>query len=211
MVKDGVAIKGVPGKRMHADDPIGFLRGRDRNLAAEFVFFVSLAFGDAANLRRVDAVDLVLCLLTVFLAMDFLCDPKDMGEPLARLFYLALDIPDHAAEHGAEPATGFARLQGVFAVPGTDVQEQHLAAKVSISLRQGDAGPLRGLDEHGPGAIIELGVGRWRNVLRLNRRIDVHVVEVRWLGDFGAEGEVNGLFDHGLGPFDTDVVTPFDE
>ena len=80
-----------------------------------------------------------------------------------------------------------------------------------ISLRQDDAGLLRGLDENIPGAILELGIGRRRDVLRLNSRIDVHMVEIRRLGDFRAKGKFKGLFDHGLGSLDTDVVTPFDE
>jgi hypothetical protein len=52
-----MAVKRIVHKGMHVNNQVRLYRGGDRNLATEFLWFMSLAFSDTVNFWCVDTVD----------------------------------------------------------------------------------------------------------------------------------------------------------
>lgn len=85
--------------------------GRNRHLAAELIFFVRLAFGDALHFWRVHAVELVVVI--PLLSIDALGLGQQLLEIRGRFGQFALDIAQDPAQKFLQLLLLFARSLGL--------------------------------------------------------------------------------------------------
>ena len=170
------AIVGVAVLRRDRDHPVALGGRHDGHLAAEFIFLVRFAFGDAFDLRRVHAVELgrVILLLRVYARSV----REQFFEARCRSRVFTLDIPQHAAEIVAQ-------LLGLFlgplelARPGVAaLVVERLLADPLVALAQLDAGLLRFPHHRRAGLLVKPGVGRKGDGFLLYRGVNVDALKI---------------------------------
>ena len=186
-----VAVVGVAGTGLDADDEALLVGHRQAHLHPELVGLVRLSFGNALNLRGMEAVDLAFG--ESFLGEDQLGQEHSALVGLKRrVVHLALDISHHPPRHGLQ---GSEDLAGPLELLGLGVAAVFLEGtghQLAVALAQDDA-LLLGDSQHGRVDLsVEPGVRRMLHRLRLYRGVDDDPVqalfreEARHLG--GSEG-----------------------
>src|SRR3984893_15122529 len=164
-----VAVIGVTVQRLGVQHELSAPgrgdRGDNRDLAAELVGGSGLAFADALHLRRVQRVD-----LGPALALLLMANPQREIEQRAKAvlkcaiaFYLAANVPDDAAEPGAQELQlppGALELMRMRIAPDHD---GGALGQAQIALAQFDPLAFGQIDQLLDRAVDEPGVGRMRD------------------------------------------------
>lgn len=192
--------------RAHAHDQV--LQGRHghRNLRAKLVRRPDLTLGKALDFGRVQRIQLVgaLALLRVEPARN----PELGLEGLGHGRGVALDAAYNRAQPGAQfldLAPQALVLLGMGVAPGL---LNGMLAYAGVALAKFDAGIPSSVDELLAGPVQQPTVGRVRDDLRLNRRVQHDVLKTAPLDDAGLRRRFDGVRQQPLATFLSDALAP---